>query len=151
MAPPLQYKRRRGNPASEDTKVTTYPMQVSHDTAAEQAIQLFKQNVKYDDIAAHLKKIGYVSSRTRKPITGQAARWMVMEELKKRGEAPERNADAPKPTLTTAPPLAPDAVLVVPDAQAPAASDLRDTVRLVLSLNVAMDYKLRLITALVGI
>jgi hypothetical protein len=127
---------------------TTYPMQVSHESAAEQAVQLYKQNVKYEDIAAHLKKIGYVSSRTRKPITGQAARWMVMEELKKRGESPDRNADAPKPTLTTAAPKD-DTIWVTPNDAKPAPGALL-ALRQVLSLGVEDEYKLKLIRALIG-
>jgi hypothetical protein len=137
-------------------------MQISHEAAAEQAIQLFKQNVKYDDIAVHLKKIGYVSSRTRKPITGQAARWMVMEELKKRGEVPERNVattDTPKPTLTTdATVPKDDTIWVTPDTSTPTPAPISGptpagdilTLRIVLDLDIPDAAKLKLVKALVG-
>jgi hypothetical protein len=123
-------------------------MNVSHDIAAEQAVQLYRQNVKYSDIAAHLKKIGYVSSRTRKPITDQAARWMVMEELKKRGESPDRNANTSPAALTLAAALSPsvDGVIKVGGEK----GDLLDSVRIILGLDIASDHKLKLVKALVS-
>lgn len=111
--------------------------------ALEQSIQLYRQNLKYDDIANHLKKLGYVSERTRKPLTGQAIRHNVIMELRRRGEpergTPRAGATAAKEEITTAP-------IHVSGPKA----DLLSAVKEVMSLDLSPDQTLKVIKALLG-
>lgn len=57
-------------------------MALSLEKATDQAIQLYKSGGKYSDIAAELKKSGYISQRTRRPIKAGTVRLMVEKYLK---------------------------------------------------------------------
>lgn len=52
-------------------------MTVSYDQALKQAVELKHQGLTYEKIAKHLKSIGFVSERTKKPLTQMAVRYMV--------------------------------------------------------------------------
>lgn len=128
-------------------------MAVTHDQALEQALQLYNQNAKYEDIAEHLKKIGYISERTRKPLTGQAVRHNIVTELKRRGESERGSVTRRRQGATTKdqktpanePPMKDPMINVGGDK-----ADLLDAVKQVLELEVSAEHKLKVVKALLS-
>lgn len=61
---------------------------MNYEQAVQQSVTLKRQGLTYPKIEQHLKDIGYVSARTKKPVTALAVRHMVTQaELRDKKEA----------------------------------------------------------------
>ena len=119
---------------------------VTAQDALNQALTLYYQNAKYEDIAQHLKKIGYISARTHKPLKAQAVRLMILDHISKTNRPPR---DRPQGT----PAEVRKALMAEEEDTAPVRvggekADLLQAIKVVAELDISADLKLNVMQAL---